>query len=852
MQLLDWIVLVGYFVLMAVIGVITMLRIKRQEDYFMGGRGFGKLLQTFAAFGAGTGSGDPIATAGGAFVSGLCGMWRIMSWLFATPFYWIIAIWFRRMRHMTTGDFFVERYQSQSLGAAYALFGVGYYIIYCAFLFSAIGAFAESMIAVKSLHMFGTVVPIGTVVIPIIALIVVTYGVLGGLKAAYWTDLIQGMCIILLSVLLIPFGLNALVERYPELAGQNPTIIDGFRVLHERVPESMFTLTGSSFAAEFPLYRIAVTAVILLVGAVVIPHYIAVGGGSAKTENAARFGLVTGNFFKRFCTVAWTITGLIVLALYADNVTLQSDPDQAWGFASKSLFASLPGLAGLMFACLLAALMSSVDCYMLVGSALIVRNLYVPYIDKNATDKRGLLVGRITGVLIIAGSVVMAVVVNDVKSLLFLTFVFPTILAAIFWLGIWWRGATRAAAWGTAVFSLLVFFILPYAIPKLMPDIKTSPKATETSDMVISIQTRKAMATDVARREVEIERHKDLIVDLGIKFTAVVKDGIEVVEEQRINYAAENELNLSEFTYEDMADKLAMESLIQQIKFKSAPGEKSIADIVIASKPKKQFLGAQETTDDSPAMPARIEYLDENKVVLQIANLLKEYVTRREIGLVPEDVVALIGPEPEPLEQGEMFELPPSISGGTGVYWTGGVRPIDEENKPLAVVPLTSVSEPTEPEDGIVETVYRYDDDIRMMGQGNMRFDLWPYTLVGVDLSSQSPAMLATLEMPPRIVIPFLVMILLSLMTKPVDKKALDRFYVKMKTPVLPDPEADLKEMEASYADTSRFDHKKLLPGTKLEIQKPTMVDVVGFVVSFVICFAVIGFAVMLASFKGF
>ena len=434
MQTLDWIVLVGYFILMAVIGVITMLRIKRQEDYFMGGRGFGKLLQTFAAFGAGTGSGDPIATAGGAFASGLCGMWRVMSWLFATPFYWIIAIWFRRMRHMTTGDFFVERYQSQSLGAAYAVFGVGYYVIYCAFLFSAIGAFAEPLIAVKSLNILGSTVPIGTIVIPIIAIIVMTYGILGGLKAAYWTDLIQGMCIILLSVLLIPFGLNALVERFPELAGESPTIIDGFKVLHERVPESMFTLAGSSFAAEFPVYRIAVTAVILLVGAVVIPHYIAVGGGSAKSENAARIGLVTGNFFKRFCTVAWTITGLIVLALYADNAVLQSDPDQAWGIATTELFGALPGLTGLMFACLLAALMSSVDCYMLVGSALIVRNVYVPYINKEASDKKGLLVGRIVGALIVTGAVIMAIMVDDVKSLLFLSFVFPTILAAIFWL----------------------------------------------------------------------------------------------------------------------------------------------------------------------------------------------------------------------------------------------------------------------------------------------------------------------------------------------------------------------------------------------------------------------------------
>ncbi|MCH8918626.1 MAG: hypothetical protein IIC52_11285 [Proteobacteria bacterium] len=56
MILIDWLVLGGYFLLMAGIGVWSMRKVKGQEDYFMGGRGFGKILQTFAAFGAGTGS----------------------------------------------------------------------------------------------------------------------------------------------------------------------------------------------------------------------------------------------------------------------------------------------------------------------------------------------------------------------------------------------------------------------------------------------------------------------------------------------------------------------------------------------------------------------------------------------------------------------------------------------------------------------------------------------------------------------------------------------------------------------------------------------------------------------------
>ena len=108
MHWLDYVVLVAYFTGMAGIGVWAIRRVKRQEDYFLGGRTFGKLLQTFAAFGAGTGSSDPVNTARTTFTGGLSGMWSIMSWLFVTPFYWITGVWYRRMRHLTLGDWFVE------------------------------------------------------------------------------------------------------------------------------------------------------------------------------------------------------------------------------------------------------------------------------------------------------------------------------------------------------------------------------------------------------------------------------------------------------------------------------------------------------------------------------------------------------------------------------------------------------------------------------------------------------------------------------------------------------------------------------------------------------------------------
>ena len=86
--------------------------------------------------------------------------------------------------------------------------------------------------------------------IPGLAGIVIAYGVLGGLTAAYWTDLIQGIFIILLSVLLIPYGLWALVQEFGD--PQTQGIMDGFKIMHERVSPDFFSLFTGPSAGEFP------------------------------------------------------------------------------------------------------------------------------------------------------------------------------------------------------------------------------------------------------------------------------------------------------------------------------------------------------------------------------------------------------------------------------------------------------------------------------------------------------------------------------------------------------------------------------------------------------------------------
>ena len=90
-------------------------------------------------------------------------------------------------------------------------------------------------------------------------------------------------------------------------------------------------------------------------------------------------------------------------------------------------------------------------------------------------------------------------------------------------------------------------------------------------------------------------------------------------------------------------------------------------------------------------------------------------------------------------------------------------------------------------------------------------------------------------------------MIIASLLTKPNSKEALDRLYVKMNTPVDSDPTNDRAQMERSYAQPDRFDARKLFQNSNLEFQRPTPLDFWGIIGCFVICFAIIGLAILVS-----
>ena len=276
----DWCTLGVYLVGITFLGLWSARRIKDTADYFIGGRRFGRTMMVFFAFGAGTNGNQAVGVAAKTYTNGLSGIWYQWLWLFATPFYWIIAPFFRRMRALTTGDFFEARYD-RSTAALYTVVGILQLTVNIGVMLLGSGAMIEAVSG-------GAISR--NVAIAVMTVLFLTYGIAGGLSAAIMTDFIQGILTIVLSFLVLPFALRA---------------VGGMAGLHESIQDpAMFSLVAPG---EINAFHIVLFATNALIGIVTQPHIMGVCG-AGRTELDGRIGFAGGNFLKRICTVAWMLT----------------------------------------------------------------------------------------------------------------------------------------------------------------------------------------------------------------------------------------------------------------------------------------------------------------------------------------------------------------------------------------------------------------------------------------------------------------------------------------------------------------------------------------------------------------
>ncbi len=147
-----------------------------------------------------------------------------------------------------------------------------------------------------------------------------------------------------------------------------------------------------------------------------------------------------------------------------------------------------------------------------------------------------------------------------------------------------------------------------------------------------------------------------------------------------------------------------------------------------------------------------------------------------------------------------------------------------------------------------VEKINPTDPNSPKVGAGTFKPQLWVVDKLGFDLRSFSKAGLATASFLVDIIFPFLILFIVSLLTKPNSQKALREFYARINTPAVADPIIDRSEVEKKITNPELVEQNKLFPHTNWEFWKPTREDIWGFALCWVGVALIIGIYYLLVS----
>ena len=422
-MLIDWVIVAAYLIGVTLLGTSSARRVKTSSNFFISDRQSGKLLMTFFSFGTGTNTDQAIGVASKTYTVGASGIWYQWLWLFSTPFYWLLAPLFRRMRAVTTSDYLLIRY-GRSVAVLFAIVGMFQLSIN-------IGVVLKATAALIAPVSGGAISP--EMAIIGMTILFVIYGVAGGLNAAILTDAVQGVLTIVLSFLILPFALNA-------VGG-----LEGLRARASVDNPELFSIVAPS---DITVLYVVVLALNGLIGWVATPYSMQMIG-AGRTEDDARVGLVAGMFLKRIVTIAWVLTAMCAVGYYAGTTV---NPDHVYGLMARDLLPQIaPGLIGLFIASVLAAVMSSCDCLMVAAAALFTENIYKPLIRPGRSERHYVLVGRLTSIIVVRAGLSIAFTLPGVVRGLEVFWMVGAMMGLAIWMSFVWRRATAAAAWASTL-----------------------------------------------------------------------------------------------------------------------------------------------------------------------------------------------------------------------------------------------------------------------------------------------------------------------------------------------------------------------------------------------------------------
>ncbi len=436
---LDYIAMVLYFAVLVWIG-IRVARAERgenSESFLAADRNMNLVQSTSSTAATDLGGGFSIAMGGLGFTLGISGSWLIavsglsivMVSFFMVP---RVKRWADRARGLTTGDLFEARFDRRTGTLAAIVIGLAWFT----FVGGQIIAGGKLLQVTLDMNL--------SLAIAVAGGIVLAYTALGGLKAVIYTDVFQ-MFVLMGGILLlaIPIGLykvGGIGALFAELGGDPATasLVDWTAV-------SAKQLLGWFFAI-FPVWFISIAALQRIVAA-----------RDVKTAQRAFF--LTGVPIEwPLFAVGSTLIGLIARVLLPD---LQ-DPELATPTVIMEL---LPiGVAGIVVAGYIAAVMSSADSCLIGPVAIFTNDVYRKIFRPAATGREQLLVARAATLVLGTLAIGTAYLVPSVLDLILYAYTFGAaglffpMLGLLFWrrttaAGAFWSmlcGGLSAVAWAVA------------------------------------------------------------------------------------------------------------------------------------------------------------------------------------------------------------------------------------------------------------------------------------------------------------------------------------------------------------------------------------------------------------------
>lgn len=454
------IILTSLFLYMALcigVGIWALRRTKSTHDFFMAGRDLGVMLTAFAVFSSTLSGFGFVGGPGLVYRMGMSSVWMVVAAVIG--FNLSFALLGKRLRllaelreSMSLPDAVVARYGDRQMGIYISI----------AIILGVLGYLATQILAMAVVlrdifqnTSFWPEVSL-EMCMAISSFILVFYSVTGGIIASVYTDLIQGG-IMVVAAILIFFTVMF-------------TYDGGFT-------EMNFIIEGDDAEAIGPWGTLGMVGcmswlLIFGLGGSGQPHVITKMMMNKKVRDA-RFILPVSNLGYFFSALLWISIGLVMRALVVGgDIPELANADQAAPQFLQNY--AHPILAGIVFAGLFAAIMSTADGFLNVGTAAFVHDIPKAITGKSLPNE--LLWARITTIALAMLSSVFALYAHqngDLVAILgaFGWGTFAAALVPVVSLGFNWKRATATAAKVAVIASLLTNFTikignipLPYGI----------------------------------------------------------------------------------------------------------------------------------------------------------------------------------------------------------------------------------------------------------------------------------------------------------------------------------------------------------------------------------------------------